>query len=73
MTAFSDFGLAGTFTSIRWFGLKEVIDYRKAVLASDKQVDFNGIFSSIALNGDVHEIIKDIKMYRLKKAFIKKN
>lgn len=73
VTAFSDFGLAGTFTPIRWFGLKAVVGYRKAVLASDKQFDFNGIFSSIALNVDVHEIIKDVKMYRLKKAYYKKD
>lgn len=69
--AFSNFGLAGTFTPIRWFGLKVIAGYRKAVLSSNKQFDFNGVFSSIGLNVDLHEAIKDIKMYRLKKRYYK--
>ncbi|MGZ3862819.1 MAG: hypothetical protein ACXVPN_10445 [Bacteroidia bacterium] len=71
ITGFSNFGLAGTFTPIRWFGLKAIVGYRKAVLSSDKRFDFNGIFSSIALNVELHEIIKDIKMYHLKKKYYK--
>ncbi len=73
IVAFSNFGLTGTFTPIRWFGLKLIAGYRKAVLSSDKQFDFNGIFSSIGLNLDMQEIIKDIKMYRLKKKYYKPN
>jgi hypothetical protein len=73
IVAFSNFGLAGTFTPIRWFGLKAIVGYRKAVLSSNKQFDFNGIFSSIGLNMDMQEIVKDIKMYRLKKKYYKGN
>lgn len=71
--AFSNFGLAGTFTPIRWFGLKAMVGYRKAILSSNKQFDFNGVFSSIGLNLDVQEIIRDFKMYRLQKRYHKPN
>jgi len=67
--AFSNFGLSGTFTPIRWLGLKGMVGYRKMVAATHKEFDFNGVFSSIALSIDVQEIIKDIKMYRLKKHY----
>lgn len=73
VVAFSNFGLAGTFTPIRWFGLKAMVGYRKAILTSNKQFDFNGIFSSIGLNLDLHEIIRDFKMYKLQKHYHKPN
>ncbi|HEY6163246.1 MAG TPA: hypothetical protein VI112_18605 [Bacteroidia bacterium] len=69
LVVFSDFGLALTFTPIRWFGLKGMVGYRKAILSSEKRFDFNGIFSSIALNIDMQEAIKDIKLYRLEKKY----
>lgn len=72
IVAFSNFGLAATFTPIRWFGLKVIGGYRKAVLSSNKKFDFNGVFSSIGLNIDMQEIIKDIKMYQLKKQYVKR-
>jgi hypothetical protein len=72
LVAFSNFGLAGTFTPIRWFGLKVIAGYRKAVLASNKKFDFNGIFSSIGLNVDLQEAIRDFRMYRLQKKYYRK-
>ncbi|MGQ0828557.1 MAG: hypothetical protein ACT4ON_09200 [Bacteroidota bacterium] len=72
-TVFSNFGLSGTFTPIRWLGLKGMVGYRKMLVASHKEFDFNGVFSSIALSIDFQEIIKDIKMYKLKKYYYGKN
>jgi hypothetical protein len=69
IVAFSNFGLAATFTPIRWFGLKGMIGYRKAILSSEKRFDFNGVFSSIALNIDMQEAFRDIRMYRLLKKY----
>ncbi|MBA3706988.1 MAG: hypothetical protein H0W84_14125 [Bacteroidetes bacterium] len=70
---FSNFGLSGTFTPIRWLGLKGMVGYRKAVIATHTDFDFNGVFTSIALSVDIQEIIKDIKMYRLKKRYYGKS
>lgn len=70
---FSNFGLSGTFTPIRWLGLKGMAGYRKAVLATHQDFDFNGVFTSIALSVDIQEVVKDIKMYRLKKRYYGKS
>jgi len=70
---FSNFGLSGTFTPIRWLGLKGMVGYRKAVIASQKEFNFNGVFSAIALSIDIQEIVRDIKMYKLKKRYYGKS
>jgi hypothetical protein len=70
---FANFGLSGTFTPIRWLGLKGMAGYRKAAVATHKDFDFNGVFTSIALSVDIQEIVKDIKMYKLKKRYYGRN
>lgn len=68
----SDFGLSVTFKPIRWVGLKGIVGYRKTIFNQVKDFDFDGVFTSIGLNADFNEILKDIQMYRLKKKY-KKN
>lgn len=69
--AMAYFGLSGTFKPIRWIGLKGAIGYRKTVLNQVKDLAFDGAYSSVGLAIDVWEIIKDCKMYRLKKRYYK--
>jgi hypothetical protein len=64
---FTNFGLSATLKPIRWFGLKGIAGYRKSLYPNEKTFGFNGVFSSIGLNADVQEIVKDIKMYKLMK------
>ncbi|MDQ3047535.1 MAG: hypothetical protein M3R27_08320 [Bacteroidota bacterium] len=69
IVAFTNFGMALTYTPIRWLGLKGILGYRKPVFTSNKDFDFGGIFTSIGLNVDMQEIIKDFKMQKLKKRY----
>lgn len=68
----ADFGLSFTFKPIRWVGLKAILGYKKTVFNQVKDFRFDGAFTSIGLNVDVREIVKDVQMYRLKKRY-KKN
>lgn len=68
----TDFGLSVTFKPIRWIGLKGIIGYRKTVFNQVKDFDFDGICTSIGLNIDIREIVKDVQMFRLKKKYRKK-
>ena len=70
--ALSYFGLSGTFKPIRWIGLKGSIGYRKDLFNQVKDVKLDGVYTSIGLAIDFREIIKDIRMYQLKKRY-KKN
>lgn len=69
----SDFGLSGTFKPIRWIGLKAIIGYRKTLYNAVKDFRFDGLFTSIGLNVDVREIIKDVKMFKLKRKYKRGN
>ncbi len=70
---FANFGLSGTFKPMRFLGLKAMVGYRKVIFNQVKNFDFNGFFTSIGLNIDVHEIIVDVKMFRLKKKYKRGN
>jgi hypothetical protein len=70
---FTDFGLSATFKPIRWIGLKAIVGYRKTVFNQVKNFRFDGAFTSIGLNVDVREIIKDIQMFKLKRKYKKGN
>jgi hypothetical protein len=61
------FGLSGTFKPIRWIGLKGIVGYRKTLINQVKEFNFDGFFTSIGLNVDFHEIVKDVRMFKLKK------
>jgi hypothetical protein len=63
----TDFGLSGTFKPIRWVGIRAVVGYRKNVVNQVEDFRFDGIFTSVGLNIDFHEITKDFRMYRVMK------
>jgi hypothetical protein len=67
------FGLSATFKPIRWIGLKGIVGYRKTVFNQVKEFDFDGAFTSLGLNIDFQEIIRDIKMIRLEKKYKRGN
>jgi len=69
----TDFGLSATFKPIRWIGLKAIVGYRKTVFNRVKNFQFDGLFTSIGLNMDVREIIKDIQMFNLKRKYKRGN
>jgi hypothetical protein len=73
LIAMAHFGLSATFKPIRWVGLKGMVGYRKTVFNQVEDFNFDGIFTSIGLNVDFREIIKDIKMIRLKKKYKRGN
>jgi hypothetical protein len=66
---FANFGLSITFKPLRALGLKGILGYRKSVYPNERIFNFNGVFSSIGLNLDLQEVIRDVKMYRLKKRY----
>jgi hypothetical protein len=73
LVAFANFGVSGTFKPMRFIGLKGMFGYRKVIFNEIKDFNFDGFFTSIGLNFDFHEIISDIKMYRLKKRYKRGN
>jgi hypothetical protein len=70
---FVNFGLSGTFKPMRFLGLKGIVGYRKIAFNQVKDFSFDGLFTSIGLNVDVHAITTDIRMFRLKKRYHRGN
>jgi hypothetical protein len=66
---FVNFGLSGTYKPMRFLGLKAILGYRKVVFNQVKDFNYDGFFSSLGLNADIHEIVTDIRMFRLKKRY----
>jgi hypothetical protein len=69
--AMAYFGLSGTFKPIRWMGLKGAIGYRKTLFNQIRDLAFDGIYTSVGLTVDFWEIIKDYRMYKLKRRYHK--
>jgi hypothetical protein len=69
--AMAYFGLSGTFKPIRWMGLKGAIGYRKTLFNQIRDLAFDGIYTSVGLTVDFWEIIKDHRMYKLKRRYHK--
>ncbi len=69
----TDFGLSGIFKPTRWIGVRGVLGYRKFIFSPIKDFNFDGPFYSIGLNVDIREIIKDVRMYKLKKKYKRGN
>lgn len=69
--ALSYFGLSGTFKPIRWIGLKGAVGFRKTLYDQVKALSFDGLYTSVGLSIDVWEVIKDIKLFKLKKRYRK--
>ncbi|MBA2612166.1 MAG: hypothetical protein H0U95_09350 [Bacteroidetes bacterium] len=67
----TDFGLSLAFKPIRWIGIKGIVGYRKTIFNQVKDFHFDGPFTSIGIYIDVREIIKDVKMFKLKKRYRK--
>jgi len=67
----TNFGLSGTFKPIRWIGLKVSIGYRKTVFNQVNNLKFDGLYTSLGLAIDFREIIRDGKMYALKRKYRK--
>lgn len=70
---FVNFGLSLTFKPMRFLGLKGIVGYRKIAFNQVKDFSFDGLFTSIGLNVDVHAITTDIKLFRLKKRYHRGN
>lgn len=70
---FVNFGLSGTFKPMRFLGLKAIVGYRKVAYNQVRDFNFDGIFTSIGLNVDVHFFTKAVKMFRLKKRYQRGN
>jgi hypothetical protein len=66
---FVNFGLSATYKPMRFLGLKGMVGYRKVAFNQVKDFNFDGFFTAIGLNVDVHEIVTDVKMIRLKKRY----
>ena len=67
----SYFGLSGTFKPFRWIGIKGSVGYRKTIVNQLKDFKFDGLYSSVGLAIDFREMIKDVRMYGLKKRYHK--
>jgi len=65
----TDFGFSGIFKPIRWIGVRGIVGYRKFIISPVKSFNFDGVFYSIGLSIDIREIIKDVRMYHLKKKY----
>lgn len=70
---FVNFGLSGTFKPMRFLGLKAIVGYRKVAYNQIKDFSFDGLFTSIGLNLDLHAVTTAIKMFRLKKNYHRGN
>jgi hypothetical protein len=70
---FVNFGLSATFKPMRFLGLKGMIGYRKVAYNQVQDFNFDGFFTAIGLNVDIHAITTDIKMYRLMKRYHRGN
>jgi hypothetical protein len=71
--AIAYFGLSATFKPIRWIGLKGIVGYRKSIFNQVKDFNFDGLFTSLGLNIDFREIVKDVQMFNLKKKYKRGN
>lgn len=70
---FVNFGTSVTFKPMRFLGLKGIVGYRKTVYNHLKDFEFDGFFTSIGFNIDIHAITTDVKMYRLMKKYNRGN
>jgi hypothetical protein len=70
---FVNFGMSATFKPMRFLGLKAMIGYRKVAYNQIDNFKFDGFFTSIGLNIDIHAIVTDVRMYRLMKRYDRGN
>jgi hypothetical protein len=70
---FVNFGMSATFKPMRFLGLKAIVGYRKTAYDQVKDFDFDGFFTSVGFNIDIHALTTDVKMYRLMKKYHRGN
>jgi hypothetical protein len=70
---FVNFGMSATFKPMRFLGLKGMIGYRKVAYNQIDNFKFDGFFTSIGLNIDIHAIVTDVRMFRLMKRYDRGN
>jgi hypothetical protein len=70
---FVNFGISATYKPMRFLGLKAILGYRKVAFNQVKDFNFDGFFTSIGLNVDMHYLVSEIKMFRLKKRYHRGN
>ncbi len=73
LIAMTYFGLSGTFKPIRWLGMRGAVGYRMTFFNQIKDMAFDGIYYSVGLTIDFWEIVKDYRMYKLKRRYRKKS
>lgn len=64
-------GASFTYKPIRCLGLRLSCGYRKTLYNKIKFIQTDGVYSSVGLFIDIREIIKDYKLYKIKKAYNK--
>jgi len=69
----TEFGLSAIFKPIRCLGIKGIVGYRKTLLDKADEFYLDGPFTSIGLYIDLKEIIKDVRLYKIKKRYRKKS
>jgi hypothetical protein len=69
----TDFGLSAVFKPLRAIGIRGAIGYRKLILNPVRNFNFNGFFTSLGISVDFYEIIKDVRMFNLKKRYKRGN
>lgn len=69
----TDFGLSAIVKPIRAIGIRGAVGYRKLILNPVTNFNFNGFFTSLGISVDVFEIIKDVRMYNLKRRYKRGN
>lgn len=69
----TDFGLSAVVKPFRALGIRGAVGYRKLLLNPVKDFNFNGLFTSLGISIDVFEIIKDVKMFHLKRKYKRGN
>lgn len=69
----TDFGLSAIVKPIRAIGIRGAVGYRKLILNPVRNFNFNGFFTSLGISVDVFEIIKDVRMFNLKRKYKRGN
>lgn len=69
----TDFGLSAVFKPLRAIGIRGAIGYRKLILNPVRNFNFNGFFTSLGVSVDFYEIIKDVRMFDLKRKYKRGN
>lgn len=65
----TDFGLSGTLKPVRFIGLKASVGYRTSFINPIDDINLNCMYLSIGCAVDIYEILKDYRMYSIKRKY----